>query len=848
MVTLPRRRNGAVQSSAGSNQINLASAKEIWAQALRLDPPSPSQSFVKLQRLLCRLQGLHEPVLTKSETSQLHMNVGLLLAYLGETVMAAQSFQQAVEFDKLSAIGWHALGGMAFLLGMWLEAGEAWTQCWHCFGSQQESIIYHMWKIGGGCESSESRKHEREWELQKAGVEWNMRFAYSNNGWQREYMQERLWNINGVPSGLLFGPSLLIDCSYFDDGQGKCRVVSANKLQHSYRGMRQTNRPTSKCATNFTKPLPHLPSIAGSATLLSHRPQKTFLPRWPLFKIRALSPDKSKSHQQMRSGHSKAPLLPGDFMAPCPVLQRPSRDLRLFSSKSKFFEPSKNSVLMCDSLVENTFHTDSESESDEEGYYLPTRPVLKHNFEPFFAKSVPEASVIGAFSPDSTTRFNFGQVEISSSVTRTKSLSPRTEVRNPIRVDTIVEDEEWNIVATSYSHPSTASIGFVSPPSYPLRSSSILYLLREAQRPDPNIETEVFKSDIPKGISPHTGQDENPQVAARKPNRTKKILLEKRGHNSPVQTVSQMPDRICTSFEENEPSLSLSSNTGEKRRCEPLIADSVTMEITVMLDQRCCEVYKPGIEAAESSETRGRSEKCGKPAKREPAKLEPLKPEQTYSKPANQEPANSELIKPEPAMPDPARPKPVELEQERTKRWLTKSKSDKPGAPRSKPAARGTVKSKIAKWEETVQVDLTNTGPKRASPASARPATCQSSTIQPATTQLAIQSPVIQSPILQPGTTQSASWPAKAASRKTQLKDKAAIMKPSVPEAGAGLLSPVRFEGFAGEWRALDLIYEAEQKLRESQTWNSETSKRVRFEYSSSGWKALDPECHSPRW
>ena len=874
MVTLPRRRNGAVQSSPGSNQINLSSAKEIWAQALRLDPPSPSQSFVKLQRLLCRLQGLHEPVLTKSETSHLHVNVGLLLAYLGETALAAQSFQQAVEFDTLSAIGWHALGGMAFLLGMWPEAGEAWTQCWHCFGSQQESITYHMWKIGGGCEFIESGKREREWELQKTSVEWNMKFAYSNSGWQREYMQERLWNINGVPSGLLFGPSLLIDCGYFDEGH--CGAISANILQHNSTDTRQTNRTPSKCATNFTKPLPHLPVVADSAPLLIHRPQKTFLPRWPLFKIRALSPDKSKTHQQKRPQHSAAPLLPGDLMAPCPVLQRPSRDPPaakiggLFSSKSKFFEPLRNRVLTCDSLVENTFHTDSESESDEEGYYLPTRPVLKHDIEPCFAKPVPGACDVGAFSPDSIKSSHFGRVEISSPLTRTKSPSAPIEIRNPIQADTIAEDEEWNIVATSYSHPSTTSIGSVSRPSYPLRSSSILYLLREAQQPDPNIEMEVFKSDVPKGFSPHTRQDAEPQVAARKlnrieniilgtgkqdsgthvstrqPNRIEKILLEKRGHNSPVQTASQIPDRVCTSFEKNEPSLSSSSNTGEKHRHETPTADSMTMEITVMLDQSCCEVLKPGIGAAGGRDCQGRSEKCQKPAKREPAKLEPSKPEQTYSKPAKQELANPEPIKskpgkPEPAMPDPAKRKPAELEQEPTKRQLTKSKSDKPRTPRSKPAARGIVKSKIAKWEESAE-------PKRASPASTRPATCrspicQSSAVHPATTQLAIQSPTIQ-----PGTAQSASQPVKAASRETQLKDKAAHMKLSVPEAGVGLLNPARFEGFAGEWRALDLIYEAEQKLRESQTWNLETSKRVRLEYSSSGWKALDPECRPSRW
>lgn len=868
MVTLPRRRNGAVQSSICNNKINLASAKEIWAQALRLDPPSASQSFVKLQRLLCRLQGLHEPVLTKSETSHLHVNVGLLLAYLGETALAAQSFQQAVEFDKSSAIGWHALGGMAFLLGMWQEAGEAWTQCWHCFGSQQESIIYYMWKIGGGCEFSESGKPEREWELQKMDVEWNMKFAYSNNGWQREYMQERLWDLNGVPPGLFFGPSLLIDCSYFDEGQGHCEAASANTLQHNLTGMRQTNRTTSKCATNFTKPLPQLPSSAGSATLLIQLPQKTFLPRWPLFKIRALSPDKSKSHQQKQPEHSTAPLLPGNLMTACPVLQRPSRDLPaakvggLFSSKTKFFEPSKNKVFTCDSLVENPFHTDSESESDEEGYYLPTHPVLKHEVESSFTKSAPGASDVGAVSPNSTKSSKSGRVNISSTITRSKSPSTQPEVRNPIRVDTIVEDEEWNIVAPSHSHPVTASIDSVSPPSYPLRSSSILYLLREAQQQDPNIETEVFKYHIPKVLSPHTQQDAKPQVAARrpsrieniilgtnasarKPNRIEKILLEKRDHNSPVQSVSQMPDRVCTSFEENEPRLSASSNIGRESR-QTSIADSMTMEITVMLDQSCSEAYKPEIQATESSESQGRIEKCRKPAKRQPAKLEPLKPEQTYSRPANQEPANTEPMKSKPAMPelaipDPATPKPAELEQESRKRGLTNPQPETPRAPSLKPAALGTVKSKIAKWEETVRVDVMSTELKRASPVSSRPATCQLPNIQPSTAQLTIRSPTIQ-----PGTIQSASRPAKAASQNS--KDKAAAMKTPMPEGGVGLLNPVRFEGFAGEWRALDLIYEAEQKLKESQTWNSETSKRVRFEYSSSGWKALDPECRPSRW
>lgn len=906
MVTLPRRRNGAAQSSAGSNQITLASAKEIWAQALKIHPPSPSQSFVKLQRLLCRLQDLREPVLTKSETSYLHVNVGLLLAYLGETALAVQSFQLAVEFDKYSAIAWHALGGMAFLLGMWLEAGEAWTQCWHCFGSQQQSIIYHMCKIGGDCAFSESKNREREWELRKTRVEWSMRFAFSNDGWQREYMQERLWNINGVPSGLLFGPSLSIDCSYFDIREGPSGAASANVLQHNSTGAREMNRTTPKCVSYFTKPLPHLPSVAGSATLLIHRPQKTFLPRWSLFKGRALSPDKSKSHQHKRPDHSTAPPLTGDLMTPCPVLRRPARDPAatkiggLFSSKSKFFEPLKNRVTTCDSLVENTFHTDSESESDEEGYYLPTRPVPKPDVQPFYAKPVP-GTCDRACSSGSTIPSNFGQVEISSPIIRTQSPNAQNEVRKPIQVDTIVEDEEWNIVATSYSRPSAASIGSFSPPPYPLRSSSILYLLRETQQPDPNMETEVPKSDPPKGVSPRTQPDAKPQapdrklnrieniilgtrrqdsrtqVSARTPNRIEKILLEKRTQNSPVQTVSQMPRRVWASFEENEPNLSASSNTRERHRSETSIAESMTMEITVMLDQSCCESYKPEGEAAEGSESRRRSEKRQKPAEREPAKLIPLEPERSKSKTAKSKPAKSKPAKPEPAKPEPGKPKPinskpampgptmpepampeppepepepVEPEPEPAKRELTKSKLEEPQAPRSKPVqmeptARGTVKSKIAKWEKSVQVDATKTEPKRSSLGTAGPATSQSPTIQPATS---------QSPTIQPETTQSAILPetaqpqqAKFALRKTQLKKKAAHIKPSVPEAGVELLNQVRFEGFAGEWRALDLIYEAEQKLKESQTWNSETSKRVRFEYSSSGWRALDPECRPSR-
>lgn len=863
MVTLPHRRNGAVQSlSDGSNQINLASAKQIWAEALRLNPPSPSQSFVKLQRLLCRLQGLHEPVLTKPETSYLHVNVGLLLAYLGETELAAQSFQQAVEFDKYSAIAWHALGGMAFLLGMWPEAAEAWRQCWHCFGSQQQSIIYHMCKIGGGCAFIESEKREREWELHKTRVEWNMRFAYSSDGWQREYMQERLWNINGVPCGLLFGPSLSIDCNYFDNGQGHSGAASANILQHNSTGT--TNRTTPKCASNFTKPLPHLPSVAGSATLLIHRPQKAFLPRWPLFKVRALSPDKSKSHQHKLSEHSTAQPQTRDLRTPCPVLRRPTRGPPaakiggLFSSKSKFFEPSKNRAVTSDNLVENTLLTDSESESDEEGYYLPTRPVPKLDVQPIFAKPVPGASDVRAYSPGPIIPSDFGQVEISSPTTRTQSPGAQDEVRKPIQIDTIVEDEEWNIVATSYSHPSPASIGSVSPPPYPLRSSSILYLLREAQQPDPNIEIEVPKSDPPERVSPQTQQDAKPQVparklnrieniilgtrrqdsglevSARKPNRIENILLEKRSQNSPAQTVSQMSDRVCASFKEDERSLSSSSNTREKHRSETSIVESLTMEITVMLDQGCCKSYKPEGEAAESSESRGRSEKFQRPAERKPAKLEPLEPARPKFKPAKPEPAN-----PGPIRAGPANPGPPDTEPDPTKRELNKSRLEEPQAPSSKPmrmepAARGAVKSKTAKSEESVKVDATKTEPKRSSPATARPTTSQSPTVRPVTTQPAT---------IQPPTAQQAN----ATSRKARLKEKAVHMKSSVPEAGVEILNSARFEGFAGEWRALDLIYEAEQKLKESQTWNSETSKRVRFEYSSSGWRALDPECHSSR-
>lgn len=278
MVTLSNHPKQVALSCAPKSQdvvslatpLNFASVHQLWTQALSLTPPSPSLSLSHLKRLLRTLKSLPRPLLTPAQTAPLYLNVALILAYLGEYFLAAESFHKAVELDGNSAIGWHGLGGMKFLLGDWKAARKAWNTCLSCL-EYRSYIKYRVWKIGGSFAEEDSRKLELAWVLEKSRVEWNISFAELENKEKREPMQEQVWGINGIPAGLVFGPSFPSDNDKFyamrQNPILKKRLSEVAKANAPQRFPNKIPRASIRTSSHgaSTKPLPALPNHTSTS-------------------------------------------------------------------------------------------------------------------------------------------------------------------------------------------------------------------------------------------------------------------------------------------------------------------------------------------------------------------------------------------------------------------------------------------------------------------------------------------------------------------------------------------------------------------------------------------------------
>ncbi|MCJ1464367.1 hypothetical protein MMC07_002980 [Pseudocyphellaria aurata] len=425
MVTLSSQPKQVSLSSTPSQDVGslttpltLPSVHELWTQALSLKPPSPSLSLSQLKRLMRMLNLLPRPLLTPEQTAPLYLNVALILAYLGEYFLAAESFHKAVELDEKCAIGWHGLGGMNFLLGNWKAARTAWKTCLVCLGAR-ESLKYNVWKIGGSGSETEDGKTEMEWLLEKTRVEWNLMFAVLKNQEERERLQEKVWGINGIPAGLVFGPSfpafinnLYDEKENKDLKMGHIEGAQVNARQHNSTNVPQANsRATSHGTDAATKPLPALPDHSPSTAVPLPRIQKGISFSRLFNRPRTSSASKARAPTPKRSDLPGAPFVCTDLSTPLPEgsFFRASSATRAGTVLySKFDDPD---------FFDGVFDLDSEEDPDagehanELDYYFSTRPEPEVEMRHALTNRAPVGSKSLSTLPRRTPSYRSGRIQ-----------------------------------------------------------------------------------------------------------------------------------------------------------------------------------------------------------------------------------------------------------------------------------------------------------------------------------------------------------------------------------------------------------------------------------------------------
>lgn len=424
-----------------STPITMATIHQLWTEALVPNPPSMSLSLAHLKRLIRTLN--LTPLLTPVQISPLYLNIALILAFLGEYFLAAESFQKALALDPKSTIGWYGLGGMNFLLGDWDSARKSWTICSICFGNKT-NVKYRVWKIGGN-ETEEEISRDRRWVLDRAKVDWNLNFASLGKTPELEQQKHKIWDVSGIPAGLAFGPSFsAVDSDSFiksgsnsfriEDFPGKTTLVqhiAVKKLPDST----QTSAATPQC---YTKPLPALPAPVRTASTPSsvHRNQKGFAIARLFNKPRTFSAPKSQGLRSKRRQLVAEPVSCYDLADISPVFEsnlfRDSSTVAgngIWDTESQGLDTFVNTAITDLDLLPSVFDTESDSNDDTDAlayYFSPSTaqtPKGKHAASP-----ASETLVSPQPFPQRTSSLNPAGVSTPVLEARNQELSPPTLV------------------------------------------------------------------------------------------------------------------------------------------------------------------------------------------------------------------------------------------------------------------------------------------------------------------------------------------------------------------------------------------------------------------------------------
>ncbi|KAI4123639.1 MAG: hypothetical protein LQ347_006074, partial [Umbilicaria vellea] len=210
---IPIRTSG-LQEAPGPARLShepwpLSTAHCVWFHALHLFHNLDWESSLRWFKRL-----LHSVPLTDKRfvnayprvVLKLHYNIGMLQAMMGEHYIASEEFSQCTKLDESFALAWYALGLAAFKLGDFRMAEKLFKECLKVMDTAKMETAEYAISAGEG---SVVRLGDT-WELARTSVDHNIRKSveeklHKATGEGRP--MDGKWAPNGIPVGVLFGPS-----------------------------------------------------------------------------------------------------------------------------------------------------------------------------------------------------------------------------------------------------------------------------------------------------------------------------------------------------------------------------------------------------------------------------------------------------------------------------------------------------------------------------------------------------------------------------------------------------------------------------------------------------------------
>lgn len=184
-------------------------------------------------------------ILLPEEVALLYVNIALIHGYLGSYYLAAAAFEEALVIDETSGIAWFGLGIARFYLRELGASKRAFVKCQERFvvldengmKSQKDDVAYKIWPPQFPTRSKPSAADESispvddsnpwqefktvlgrafpdgVWKLERTRVEWNWRIAVFERNYVRKGIERPgggKWGLNGIPAGVIFGPTFVI--------------------------------------------------------------------------------------------------------------------------------------------------------------------------------------------------------------------------------------------------------------------------------------------------------------------------------------------------------------------------------------------------------------------------------------------------------------------------------------------------------------------------------------------------------------------------------------------------------------------------------------------------------------
>ena len=187
----------------------LSTAHCVWFHALHLFHNFDWESSLRWFKRL-----LHCALLTDKRfvdafprvIVKLRYNIGMLQAMMGENYIASEEFSQCTKLDERSALAWYALGLAAFKLGDFRMAEKLFRECLKVMDTAKTETTEYAISV----EEGSVARLGNTWELARTSVDHNIRKSIEeklHKATGEERPMDGKWAPNGIPVGVLFGPS-----------------------------------------------------------------------------------------------------------------------------------------------------------------------------------------------------------------------------------------------------------------------------------------------------------------------------------------------------------------------------------------------------------------------------------------------------------------------------------------------------------------------------------------------------------------------------------------------------------------------------------------------------------------